>query len=396
MPAKRAAKKAPAKKAPAKRATKKAPAKKQPAKAPAVKARNQLALKYAHALQKKFGENAAVTLEQEKKAASEITERISTGVDVLDWYVLGNGGLPIGRISETFGDEGCGKTTLAYSAAAEVQKAGGIAAWIDGECAFDASRAETFGVNPDTILIVQPQSLEQLFNQMRMVLSLHNPQSGQLLLIWDSIAAMTTDSGLRKDAGERKVGDVPLIMSEELKKVAPMLPKHRTHLMMINQVRANIGVMFGDKTTTPGGKAPKFYSSQRLQIFGGKSVKNSKGEHIAKVVTYLGVKNRLNFPFLKAKVRLDFSSGYNNIWSTIWHAKRMKLIKCRAEGFSGPSREGLEVYRESIEALEWPLRGDLSAARESDEDDLDFDVEGEDTDDDEEVEEEEDEEDGDD
>lgn len=356
-PAKKTAKKTPAKKAPAKKTAKKAPAKK--AAAPAAARRPpSLAAKYAEILQKKFGDSVAMTLKAERNAA-EVLEHIPTGVEVLDHYVLGNGGLPVGRMSEWFGDEGCGKTTLAYSAAASAQKQDTTVAWIDGEFSYDPARAAVFGVNNDELLIIQPEHLEEMFNAIRMLVSTHNPAHGKLLLILDSIAAMTTDAALRKSAGERKVGDVPLIMSEELKKLMPLLVHHRAHFMAINQVRANIGVLFGDKTTTPGGKAPKFYASQRVQIFAGKSTKNAKGEHIAKTSTFLGVKNRLNFPFLKAKVRLDYRTGYNNIWSTIWHAKRMKLIKCRAEGFSGPSREGLDAYCEALEALGWPYPPNL-------------------------------------
>lgn len=366
-----------AKKTPAKKA-RKAPAKKTPAKKAApVRRVTSPAAKYAAALQKKYGELAAMTLEAEKHAAA-VLERISTGVEVLDHYVLGGGGLPIGRMSEWFGDEGSGKTTLAYSTVASAQQDGAVVAWVDGEFAYDPKRAEVFGVDNDALLIMQPEHLEQLFNQLRTLLAMHDPKTGKLLIVWDSIAAMTTTAGLGKDAGERKVGDVPLLMSEELKKVVPMLSKHRAHLMAINQVRANIGVMYGDKTTTPGGKAPKFYASQRVQLLGGKAVKNAKNEHIAKVVTYLAVKNRLNFPFRKAKVRLDFQTGYNNIWSTIWHAKIMKLIKCRAEGFAGPSREGLEVYLEALGELGWPVPTGLSASSpSSEEDDVDVDLEDE-------------------
>jgi len=384
MPAKRAAK-APAKKA-AKKATKKAPAKKA---APKRSAPRSAEAKYAAVLQKKFGELAAVTLTAERNAAA-VVERIPTGVEVLDHYVLGGGGLPVGRMSEWFGGEGSGKTTLAYSVVASAQKAGSIVAWADPEYSFDPVRAALFGVDTDRLLILQPEHLEQLFNQLRMLLTMHDPRAGKLMIVWDSIAAMASASSLKRDAGDRKVGDVPQVMSEELKKVVPMLSAHRAHLMAINQVRANIGVMYGDKTTTPGGNAPKFYASQRVQILGGKAVKNSKNEHIAKVVTYLAVKNRLNFPFRKAKVRLDFATGYNNIWSTIWHAKLHKLVKCRAEGFAGPSREGLETYVEALEALGWPVPSDLPAPQrgrvESDademdeEEDFDVDVDEEDAD----------------
>ncbi len=201
-----------------------------------------------------------------------------------------------------------------------------------------------------------------------------------MLIVWDSIASMVTESGGGRSAGDRRVGDVPLLMSEELKKIVPLLAKSRAVLIGVNQVRAKIGVMFGDNTTTPGGNAPKFYSSQRLQILGGKAVKNAKGEHTAKIVTMMAVKNRFGSPFRKARVRLDFDSGFNNIWSTVWHAKIQKLIKARKGGFAGPSREGLAVYKEATRKLGWTTGRDFAVQ----EDDLEIDIDDitiEDTDD---------------
>jgi RecA/RadA recombinase len=203
------------------------------------------------------------------------------------------------------------------------------------------------------LIVVYPEHLEELFEQMKLLLEMHKPSSGPMVIVWDSIAGMCTKDGEARDAGNRKVGDVPLIMSEELKKVVPMLKKHRAALYAINQVRTKIGVMFGPDTTTPGGKAPKYYASQRLQIMGGKAVKNAKGEHIGKIITLLAVKNRFGSPWKKARVRLDYATGFNNLWSTIWHAKTQKLIKCRAEGFAGPSHDGLAAYNEALVALGW-------------------------------------------
>lgn len=309
--------------------------------------------RYVKALQSKFGEMKALTIDDEAMAAAHIREFIPTGIDVLDWYILGRGGLPVGRMSEVFGEEGSGKTSLGYSAIAQVQRMGGMGVWGDPEMSFDDERARMFGVDTERLLILQPETLEEWFEQVKMTLKLHDPDEGPMLIVWDSIASMVTKGGIEREAGDRRVGDVPLVMSEELKKILPLLTRHRAHLMALNQVRAKIGVMYGDNTTTPGGKAPKFYASQRLQILGGKAVKNAKEEHIAKIVTYLGVKNRLAAPYLKGKVRLDYHVGFNNIWSTVWHAKRMKMIKCRADGFAGASVEGLAAYKESLEKLGW-------------------------------------------
>ena len=348
-----------------------------PAKAAASKKTDPKVGRYVKALQSKFGAMKALTIDEEALAAAAIREYIPTGIDVLDWYVLGRGGLPIGRMSEVFGEEGSGKTSLGYSAIAQVQRMGGIGVWGDPEMSFDDARAKLFGVDTDTLLILQPETLEEWFEQVKMTLKMHDPDEGPMLIVWDSIASMVTKGGIEREAGDRRVGDVPLVMSEELKKILPLLARHRAHLMALNQVRAKIGVMYGDNTTTPGGKAPKFYASQRLQILGGKAVKNAKEEHIAKIVTYLGVKNRLAAPFLKAKVRLDYHVGFNNIWSTVWHAKRMKLVKCRAEGFAGPSVEGLAAYKESLEKLGWQSKAEIPEEA----DDVELDLEADDNED---------------
>lgn len=307
----------------------------------------------AKAIQAKFGATSAALPTGEQQI-----ETVTTGLDVLDFHVLGHGGLPRGRIMEVFGPENSGKTSLGYAFIAQTQRVGGLGVWAEspGEGGIDAERARTFGVDLSGLVILRPATLEQFFDQARYVVSMHDPDSGPLEFVWDSVAGMVTEDGRKRDAGNRKVGDVPLIMSEELKKLPPLLEKHNAHLTAINQVRAKIGVMFGDKTTTPGGNALKYYASQRLAILGGKAVKDSRGLHIAKLITLMVVKNRLGPPFRKAKVRFDYSTGFNNLWSTIWHAKVMKLIKTRADGFSGPSREGLAVYNEALEELGWTSR----------------------------------------
>jgi len=314
------------------------------------------AAKMARAIQAKFGGMSAAVPD-----ADQQIETTTTGIDVLDHYVLGRGGHPRGRILELYGPEGSGKTSFGYQSIAMAQSVGGVGVWAEspGEGGIDNERAQTFGVDLANLVILRPATLEQFFDQARYVISMHDPDDGPMEFVWDSVAGMVTAEGTKRDAGNRKVGDVPLIMSDELKKLPPLLDKHNVHMTAINQVRAKIGVMFGDNTTTPGGNALKFYASQRLAILGGKAVKDSKGQHIAKIVTLLAVKNRLGTPWRKAKVRFDYATGFNNIWSTIWHAKTSKLIKCRAEGFAGPSREGLEVYQEALEALGWESRLEL-------------------------------------
>lgn len=331
----------------AKKVAKKAARKKQP-RTQKSDARTRV-LQLLHA---KFGKYKAISLAEER-AVGQVTEYLSTGVDVIDHYVLGRGGLAIGRMSEIFGPESCGKTSLGYSAVATTQRAGGQGIWIDTEQSFDDERARVFGVDPEKLILLQPEHLEELFEMLKFYLRSIKGEKIPTLLVHDSIAASVTKAANIEVAGKRRVGDVPLLMSDELKKIIPLLGTGRAHLMALNQIRAKIGVMFGDNTTTPGGNAPKFYSSQRIQFFGGKAIKNARGEHLAKIVTVIAVKNRLAPPYRKARVRLDYATGFNNIFSTCYHAKRFGKIDAREEGFRGASREGLAVYQEALEELDW-------------------------------------------
>lgn len=311
------------------------------------------------ALQKKFGKEAATTLSAVRKAAGEIKEFIPTGVDVLDSYVLcrkdGMGGLPVGRWSEFFGPEGCGKTALAYRALASVQRIGGIAVLVDAEHSFDEHRAAVFGIDTDELIIIEPESLELCLDEIRTTLEAHD-SSCPMLIVWDSVASVATDKENASDAHGKKsalASDGANIMSREMKKINAILAKKRAHILMVNQCRVKFGVMFGNNVTTPGGNAPKFYASIRVQFFGGKAVKDKKKKHIAKVVTMLAIKSRLSAPFRKARVRFDYDTGYNNLWSTIEHAKNEELIDPREDGYAGRGREGIAAYMDSLLALDW-------------------------------------------
>jgi recombination protein RecA len=307
----------------------------------------------AHTLQKKFTSGVFI-VGAERKSAAAMTEFISTGVDVLDHYVIGRGGWPVGRMSETYSEEGAGKTALLLHSLASAQRAGGIAVLADSEGSFDEERATAFGVNLDELILLGPANLEELFEMAKATLRAHRPHHGPMLFGWDSIASTRTKHGLVQEAGDKKVADVALLMSEELPKVRQLLAPHRAHFMMLNQIRHKIGVSFGSNVITPGGNAPKFYSDVRLQFFGGKAVKRND-QHVAKIVTIMAVKNRLRAPFAKARVRFDYATGYNNVYSTCEHAKRLGLIKPRKGTYNGAGRGGLAVYAEAVHKLGWPV-----------------------------------------
>jgi recombination protein RecA len=283
-------------------------------------------------LQKRFGETSATRLGTGRQAAGQITEVIPTGIEVVDHYLLAVGGLPVGRMSEVSGVEGCGKTAFALQCMAACQAAGGTALLLDAERSFDEGRARTMGVRVDDLIVLDPQHAEMGIEQTKLVVSEHDPRSGPLLVVWDTVAAMLPDEDRKREAGDRGVGSVPRLMSAELKKLLPMIVQHRAHLLMLNQVRANIGVMFGPTTTTPGGNAPRFYASWRVGFFGGKAIKTASGAHTGKIVTMSVGKTRTSEPFRKARVRFDYATGWNNEWSTLEHAKEVKKAPRGAKG----------------------------------------------------------------
>lgn len=303
-------------------------------------------------LQKRFGTTSAVRLGRGKHAEAQVTEALPTRVEVVDHYLLGLGGFALGRMSEWIGENQCGKTSLAYQSIAACQQAGGTAYMMDAEHSFDETRAATFGVDVDNLIILQPEHAEMGVEQTKVVLDAHNPKAGPLLVVWDTLAAMVCKADLKRPAGERGTAELPRLLSTELPKIVPVLADKRAHLMALNQIRAAIGVMFGPDTVTPGGNAVKFYASTRVQFFGGKAVKHPTTDaHTGKVVTMLTIKTRFSEPFRKARVRLDYATGWNNEWSTLEHAKTLKLVQAR--GPKGGARKGPQALAEARSKLGW-------------------------------------------
>lgn len=333
-------------------------------------------------LQKKYGASTITTLAREKQATAQIREFIPTGIDVLDRYVIGRGGLPVGRISECFGEEGCGKTALLYRTLGSCQRVGGVSALLDAEYSFDEERADVHGINQKSLIIEQPSHLEQALDMIKDTARAHDPKFGPLLIGLDSLASLKTKSGVSLESADAKEfrGEAQ-VLSNHLRDLPRILTKHRAHLFIVNQIRHKPGVMFGNNTTTPGGNAPKFYSSVRLQYFGGKAIKNKDDEHTGKVVTVMAVKNRLQAPFTKARIRLDYDTGYNDMWTTVEHAKRLKLITPRKK--DGKMESPIEQYLDALEELDWdfnPINEDHQhaatvAALRDDEEEAEFEEE---------------------
>ncbi|MGQ9699287.1 MAG: recombinase RecA, partial [Armatimonadota bacterium] len=201
-------------------------------------------------------------------AASLQVEAIPTGALALD-IALGVGGIPRGRITEIFGAESSGKTTLAYHIVAEAQKAGGIAAFIDAEHAVDPVYARNLGVDVDNLLISQPGTGEEALDIMDTL-----ARSGAVdVIVVDSVAALVPKAEVEGDIGDSHVGIQARLMSQALRKLGGSLAKTNTAAIFINQLREKIGVMFGNPETTPGGRALKFWASVRIEIRRGEAIK---------------------------------------------------------------------------------------------------------------------------
>ncbi|KAB4020244.1 recombinase RecA, partial [Bacteroides uniformis] len=239
-------------------------------------------------IEKSFGKGSIMKMGDESVEQVEVIPTGSIGLNV----ALGVGGYPRGRIIEIYGPESSGKTTLAIHAIAEAQKAGGIAAFIDAEHAFDRFYAAKLGVDVDNLLISQPDNGEQALEIAEQLIR----SSAIDIIVVDSVAALTPKAEIEGDMGDNKVGLQARLMSQALRKLTAAVSKTRTTCIFINQLREKIGVMFGNPETTTGGNALKFYASVRLDIRGSQAIKNGD-EVIGKQTKVKVVKNKVAPPF---------------------------------------------------------------------------------------------------
>ena len=280
------------------------------------------------AVRKAFGRESALVLGAGGSLAA-VEMVVPTGLPVLDRWVL-PGGLPVGRMVELFGGEGAGKSSLVASALAATQKMGGIAIVADTEYSLSPERVALFGVDLDSLVLLQPGHLSELFAQAQAAITAaHAITKGKrpILFAWDSIAMTPSAHEVEEGLGGTAVpGERARAMSLNCPILARVAAETNTCLLFVNQIRMKIGVMYGNPETTPGGHAVKHFSSVRLQIRRGKAIKEGKADHIGMYVSVTSLKNKHVPPFRKCRAELVYATGWANAWSVLDHAKDRAVV----------------------------------------------------------------------
>ena len=299
-------------------------------------------------IEKQFGRGSIIRLGEKPKHDVAV---IPTGSIALD-IALGVGGIPRGRMTEIYGQESSGKTTLAYHIVAECQKRGGTAAFIDAEHSVDASYAAQLGVDINSLLVSQPDTGEEALEIMDALI-----RSGAVdVVVLDSVAALVPKAEIEGDMGDSHMGLQARLMSQALRKIGGSLSKSNSCAIFINQIREKIGVMFGNPETTPGGRALKFWSSVRLEVRRIETLKVG-GEAVGTRVKVKVAKNKVAAPFKNAEFDIMFGKGISRSGDLLDLATDMGIVNKTGTWFTyadqriGQGRENAKKYLEDNPAL---------------------------------------------
>lgn len=314
-------------------------------------------------IQKDFGETAIMRLGSDRVQDVDV---IPTGNLLID-RALGVGGFPKGRIVEVYGPESSGKTTLTLTVAAQAQKAGGLAAFVDVEHALDPQYARRLGVDLDNLLLSQPSSGEEA---LRIVETLVRSNALDVIIL-DSVAALVTKQELDGEIGDTTVGAQARLMSAAMRKLTAIISKANTVVIFTNQIREKIGVMFGSPETQPGGRALKFYSSVRCDIRRTGSIKNSDGSVSGNRTRIKVVKNKVAPPYGEAEFDIMFNEGISAVGSLLDLAIEHEIVQKRGSWMSykgtqvAQGRDAAKEVLKADEALYAEIETEVKAAMDA-------------------------------
>lgn len=309
-------------------------------------------------LQKKYGKSAVLQMNEDVRFE---VESVSTGCFSLD-EVFGCGGLPKGRIIELYGQESSGKSSLAMFLMAQIQRNGGRAALIDAEFAFDQEYARRIGLDIGKLIVAQPDTLEEAVDIIsKLVLS-----QGIDIIVVDSVAAMVPKAELE---GEEMLKDTMALqarlMGKALRVLTGAVSKSSTIVIFINQLREKIGVFYGKKETTPGGKALKFYASVRLEVRKGDKIEGKDKEQIGNFLEITAVKNKVGYPWKKASFELYYDRGIDLCGDTVDYGEKLGVITKTGNTYSygetklGVGREQSKAFLQKDKELYEKIREEI-------------------------------------
>ena len=311
-------------------------------------------------IEKQYGQGAIMQMDEQQYAKIEGIETGSLSLDI----ALGGRGIPRGRVTELFGPESSGKTTLALHVIANAQRAGGVAAFIDAEHALDTTWAKRLGVDVSGLLVSQPDTGEQALDIVEMLISSNSVD----VIVVDSVAALTPKAEIEGEMGDSHMGLQARLMSQAMRKLTSIINKSKTALVFINQIRMKIGVMFGNPETTTGGRALKFYSSVRIDLRRITTIKDNTGA-IGSRVRARVVKNKIAPPFRDSEFDIMFDSGISYEGDLLDLAVNCQVVDKSGAWLNygtmrlGQGRENAKKYLAENKDLSEEIKGKILAAK---------------------------------